>query len=48
MNLDVITEFLSTRGIDMAINLVSAILIWVIGRWAINKIMTLFGMTMDK
>lgn len=48
MDLNVITEFLSTRGIDMAINLVSAILIWVVGRWVINKIMTLFSMTMDK
>lgn len=48
MNLETIMTFLSTRGVDMAINLISAILIWVIGRWVINKVLTLIGAAFTK
>lgn len=48
MNLDTIMEFLSTRGVEIALDLVATILIWVIGRWAINKIMALLSITLDK
>lgn len=48
MNFAVIMEFLSTRGIDIAINLVATILIWVVGRWVINKIMNILSMTLNR
>jgi len=43
MNIDTIMEFVSTRGVDIGINLISAILIWMIGRWIIKKVTALVG-----
>lgn len=43
MNMDNIIEFLSTRGIDLAISIVSAIAIWIIGRWVIKRVTALVG-----
>lgn len=48
MNFDTVMEFVSTRGVDIGINLVSAILIWVIGRWVIKKVTTLVGAGMSR
>lgn len=48
MDIDSVLTFLSTRGVDIAINLVSAILIWTLGRWAIGKAMVLLSATLDR
>jgi small conductance mechanosensitive channel len=48
MNFDKLIEFLSTRGVDMAINLIAAVLIWVIGRWVIKKVTGLVGTSIER
>ncbi len=48
MDFDKVMEFVSTRGVDIAISIVSAIIIWVIGRWVIGKITKLIGMAMQR
>ncbi len=48
MEIDSIMTFLSTRGVEIGISLFSAILIWIIGRWAINKITLLIGLAMER
>ncbi len=48
MNIDSIMAFLSTRGIELGISLVSAILIWIAGRWVINKITKLIGIALQR
>lgn len=48
MNMNTIIEFLSTRGIDLAISLVSAIAIWIIGRWVIKKVTALVGAGLNR
>lgn len=48
MNIDSIMEFISTRGVDIAINLVSAVLIWVIGRWVISKVTNFIANSLQK
>lgn len=47
MNLETVVNFISTRGVDMGINLIAAVLIWVIGRWVIQKITRLIGHSID-
>lgn len=48
MDFDSMMTFLSTRGVDMGISLISAILIWIVGRWVINKITRLIGVAMQR
>lgn len=48
MNMDNIINFISTRGVDIAINLIAAVLIWVIGRWVIKKVTGLVGSSIER
>ncbi len=48
MNTDTIMEFISTRGVDIGINLIATILIWVIGRWVISKVTRLVGDSLER
>lgn len=48
MNLEIVLNFISTRGVDIAINLIAAILIWFIGRWVIKKITHLIGISINR
>jgi len=48
MNLETVINFISTRGVDITINFVAAVLIWIVGRWAIKKITHLLGMSIER
>ena len=48
MNFETVLNFISTRGVDIAINFVAAILIWVIGRWVIKKIVHIVGLSIER
>ncbi len=48
MNIDTIMEFISTRGVDIGINLAAAILIWIVGRWIIKKVTGFVGIGMTR
>jgi small conductance mechanosensitive channel len=39
MNLDGVTSYLATHGMDLALKLAGAVAIWVIGRWIISLVM---------
>jgi small conductance mechanosensitive channel len=43
MDLDSVLTFISTRGVDIAINLGATIIIWVVGRWVIKWVANLVG-----
>lgn len=43
MNVDTVMEFISTRGVDIGINLIATILIWIVGRWVIKKVTGFVG-----
>ncbi|SAL28923.1 YggB [Caballeronia choica] len=38
MNLETVRVFIMTRGVDIAINIVAAIALWIIGRWLIGVV----------
>lgn len=39
MNMENISTFLTTTGVDIAIKVIAAIIFWVVGRWIINKVL---------
>lgn len=45
--LDTIIEVISTRGVDLALNLLASIAIWIVGRWVINKLMKVLSTTIN-
>jgi len=47
INLEAIIELISTRGVDLALNLLGAIVIWIVGRWIIGKVMKLLTKTIN-
>jgi small conductance mechanosensitive channel len=44
MDINTVTNYVATNGVDLVIKLAGAIAIWVIGRWIIAKLMTVVGM----
>lgn len=47
-HLDALTMLLQTRGVDIGLNLLGAITIWVIGRWAIRAVRRMVGAALDR
>ena len=43
MNIESVTNYLATNGIDIAVKLAAAIAMWIIGRWIIKFVMGLVG-----
>ena len=47
-HLDALITLLQTRGVDIALNLLGAITVWVIGRWAIRAARRAVGTALDR
>jgi small conductance mechanosensitive channel len=47
-HLDALLLLLQTRGVDIGLNLIGAITIWVIGRWAIRATRRAVGVALDR
>jgi small conductance mechanosensitive channel len=47
-HLDALIILLQTKGVDIVLNLIGAITIWVIGRWAIRATRRMVGTAMDR
>lgn len=48
MNKEAIQQFLSTTAIDIAIKVIAAILFWIVGRWLINRVVSLTQAGMNR
>lgn len=48
MNVETVTNFLSTQGVDFALKLVGALVAWIIGRWIIGLVVRAFSIVVTR
>ncbi|WP_415867685.1 mechanosensitive ion channel family protein, partial [Burkholderia ubonensis] len=48
LNLESAQQFLMTRGLDFGLNLLAAIVLWFVGRWAIRITTRLLGKVVQR
>jgi small conductance mechanosensitive channel len=48
MNIDSLTNYLATNGVDLVIKLAAALAMWIIGRWIIGLVVSLLGRGIER
>ena len=48
INLDNVSTFIATQGVDIGLKIIGAIVAWIIGRWLINLAVGLMGKGLDR